>query len=123
LSYTSSIGGRGGDKTKKSTNREWGSISKAMDRMAESIASGGWGDSGSNMMMLMLSMQMQQQTQQLSLHQQMFQQQMQMQLTAMDKCAETSEKYLSQIAKMIGCKKHKRGGSDDYDDESSDDDE
>ncbi len=46
LSYTSSGGGRGVDKTKNFTNREWGSISKAMDRMAESIASGGGGDSG-----------------------------------------------------------------------------
>jgi hypothetical protein len=43
LSYTSSVGGRGGDKTKNYTNRERGSISKAMDRMAESIASGGGG--------------------------------------------------------------------------------
>ncbi len=122
LSYTSSGGRRGGDKTKNSTNRKWGSILKAMDRMAEMIASGG-GDSGSNMMMSMLSMQMQQQMQQLSIHQQMFQQQMQMQLIAMDKRAETNEKYLCRIAKMIGRKKRKRGNGDDYDDESSDDDE
>ncbi len=46
LSYTSSVGGRGGDKTKNSTNHEWGSISKAMDRMVESIASGGGGTVG-----------------------------------------------------------------------------
>ncbi len=46
-----------------------------------------------------------------------------MQLTAMDKRAETSEKYLRRIAKMIGCKKHKRGGGDDYNDKSSDDNE
>ena len=40
----SSGGGRGGgEKTKNSTNRERGSISKAMDRMAESIESGGGG--------------------------------------------------------------------------------
>jgi hypothetical protein len=40
----SSGGGRGGgDKTKNSTNCERGSISKAMDRMAESIESGGGG--------------------------------------------------------------------------------
>jgi len=32
-----------GEKTKNSTNREQGSISKAMDRMAESIESGGGG--------------------------------------------------------------------------------
>jgi hypothetical protein len=44
-------------------------------------------------------------------------------LTAMDKRAETSEKYLRWIAKMIRCKKRKRGGSDDYNDESSDDNE
>jgi hypothetical protein len=57
------------------------------------------------------------------MHQQMFQQQMQRQLTAMDKRAETSEKYLRRITKMIGRKKCKRVGGDDYDDESSDDDE
>ena len=68
----SSGGVPGGEKTKHSTNREWGSISKAMDRMVESIKSGGWGDSGNNMMMSMLSMQMQHQTQQFSMQQQMF---------------------------------------------------
>ncbi len=46
LSYTSSIGRWGGDKTKNSTNPEWGSIAKAMDRMAELIASGGGGTVG-----------------------------------------------------------------------------
>jgi hypothetical protein len=93
-----------------------------MDRMAESIASGG-GDSGGNMMLSMLLMQMQQQMQQLSMHQQMFQQQMQMQFLAMDKHAEASKKYLRWIAKMIGRKKCKRGGGDDCNDESSDDNE
>jgi hypothetical protein len=39
----SSVGGQGGGKTKNSTNREQGLISKAMDRMAESIESGGGG--------------------------------------------------------------------------------
>ena len=34
-------GGQGEEKTKNSTNRERGSISKAMDRLAESIKSGG----------------------------------------------------------------------------------
>ena len=120
----SSGGGRGGgEKTKNSTNRERGSISKAMDRMAESIESGGEGDSGSNMMISMLSMQMQQQTQQFSMQQQMFQQQMQMQMAAMEKRAETSEKYLRRIAKTIGRNKRKRGGNDDEDDSSPDDDE
>jgi hypothetical protein len=47
--------GQGGEKIKNSTNRDRGSISKAMDRVAESIESGG-GDSGSNMMISMLSM-------------------------------------------------------------------
>jgi hypothetical protein len=42
----SSGGGRGGEKTKNSTNRERGSISKVMDRMAESIESGGGGTVG-----------------------------------------------------------------------------
>ena len=118
----SSGGVRGGEKTKNSTNRERGSISKAMDRMAESIESGGGGDSGSNMMISMLSMQMQQQTQQFSMQQQMFQQQMQMQMAVMEKRAETSEKYLRRIAKSIGRNKRKRGDYDDEDD-STDDDE
>jgi hypothetical protein len=44
--------GGGGNKTKNSTNREWGSLSKAIDKMADSIdnAGGGWGEAGSNMM-------------------------------------------------------------------------
>ncbi len=41
MSYTS--GGGSGGKTKNSTNREQGSISKAMDRMAQSLESGGGG--------------------------------------------------------------------------------
>ena len=47
-SPTSFISGgrRGEEKTKNSTNRERGSISKAMDRMAESIESGGGGGQG-----------------------------------------------------------------------------
>ena len=36
----------GGEKTKNSTNRKRGFISKAMDRMAESIESGGGGTVG-----------------------------------------------------------------------------
>jgi hypothetical protein len=43
LSNTSSKGGWGREKTKNSTNHERGSILKAMDRVAESIASGGGG--------------------------------------------------------------------------------
>ena len=82
----------------------------------------GGGGSGSNMMILMLLMQMQQQTHQFSMHQQMFQQQMQIQMAAMEKRAETSEKYLRRIAKTIGRNKRKRGGYDDEDD-STDDDE
>ena len=73
-------------------------------------------------MILMLSMQMQQQTQQFSMHQQMFQQQMQIQMAAMEKFAETSEKYLCWIAKTIGRNKRKRGGYDD-EDNSTDDNE
>ncbi len=45
-----------------------------------------------------------------------------MQFAAMDKCVETSEKYLRQIAKSLAKnKKRKKGGSDD-DEDSSDDD-
>ena len=43
FSNTSSGGGQGGEKTKNSTNRKRGSILKAMDRVAESIESGGGG--------------------------------------------------------------------------------
>ena len=73
-------------------------------------------------MISMLSMQMQQQTQQFSMLQQMFQQQMQIEMVAMEKCVETSEKYLCRIAKTIGRKTQKRGSDADEDD-SSDDDE
>jgi hypothetical protein len=86
-----------------------------MDRMAESIESGERGrDSGSNMMISMLSQQMQMQHQ-------FLQQQMQMQMAAMEKRAETSERYLRWIAKTIGYNKRKRGADND-DDDSSDDD-
>ena len=52
----------------------------------------------------------------------MFQQQMQMQTAAMEKRAETSERYLYRIAKTIGNNKRKRGADND-DDDSTDDDE
>ncbi len=51
--------------------------------------------------MMMLSMQMQQQIWKFSMQLQIFQQQIQMQLAVMEKCAETSEKYLCRIAKRI----------------------
>jgi hypothetical protein len=47
---------------------------------------------------------------------------MQIQMAAMEKRAETSEKYLCWIAKMIGRNKCKWGG-DENEDDSSDDDE
>ncbi len=47
---------------------------------------------------------------------------MQMQMAAMEKRAETSEKCLRRIAKTIGRNTRKRGGYDDEDD-STDDDE
>ena len=53
--------------------------------------------------------------------QSMFHQQMQMQLAAIDKRAETTEKYLRQIAKSLGRnKKRKKGESDDEEDTSDD---
>lgn len=123
-SNISSGGGRGGGKTKNSTNRERGSIAKAMDRMAESIESGGGRDSGSsNMLISMLSMQMQQQSREYSMQQQMFQQQMQMQMAAMERRAETSEKYLRRIAKTIGQHNKRKRGGDDDEDYSTDNDE
>jgi hypothetical protein len=118
MSYTSGRGSKG--KTKNSTNRKQGSISKALDRIAQSLKSGG-GGSESNMMMLMLLMQMQQTAQQLSMQQQMFQQQIQMQMSAMEKHADTREKYLWRIPMSLTSQnnKRKRGGTDDEDDDSS----
>ena len=148
---TSVVEAGGGEKRPKILLIANGGLSqKAMDRMAESIESGGQGDSGSNnnnmisMLSMQMQMQMQQQAQQLSMQQQMFQQQMHMQMAAMEKRAETSEaamqkraeasesamqkraetseKYLRRIAKTIGRNKRKRVG--DYDeDDSPDDDE
>ena len=46
---------------------------------------------------------------------------MQMQMAAMEKRAETSERYLRWIAKTIGYNKRKRGADND-DGDSSDDD-
>jgi hypothetical protein len=43
-STASCVGGVGGQKTKNLTDRERGSISKAMDRMAQSLESGGGGE-------------------------------------------------------------------------------
>ncbi len=74
------------------------------------------------MLSMLLSNQMQQTAQNFFMQQTMFQQQMQMQFAAMDKHAETSEKYLCQIVKSLAKnKKRKKGGSDD-DEDSSDDD-
>ena len=90
--------------------------------MAESLETARGGESG--MMISMLSMQMQQQTQQFAMQQQMFQQQMHMQMAAMERRAETSEKYLCRITKSMGDhnNKRKRGGFNS-DDGSSDEDE
>jgi hypothetical protein len=44
-----------------------------------------------------------------------------MQMAAMEKRAETSEKYLRRIAKTIGRNTCKRGGDDDEDNSSDDD--
>ncbi len=84
----------------------------------------GEGESESNMMMLMLLMQMQQMAQQLSMQQQMFQQQMQMQMSAIEKRTDTHEKYLWRIATSLTShsNKHKRDGTDDKDNDSSNDD-
>jgi hypothetical protein len=75
------------------------------------------------MMMLMLSIQMQQTAQQFLMQQQMFQEQMQMQMSAMEKRAETSKKYLRQIAKSMTSHNYKckRGGTDEEDDDSLND--
>ncbi len=71
----------------------------------------------SNMRMLMLSIQMQQIAQQISMQQQIFLQQMQMHMSAMEKHADTSKKYLWRIAKSMTThnNKCKRGGTDEED--------
>ncbi len=61
MSYTRGEGSNG--NTKNSTNHKRGSISKALDRIVQSLESRRRG-SESNMMMLMLLMQMQQTVQQ-----------------------------------------------------------
>jgi hypothetical protein len=106
-----------GNKTKKSTNRKWGSLSKAIHKMADSIdnAGGGWGEAGSNMMISQSMFQQQ-------IQMQLFQWQMMMQMNAMEKRAEYSEKYLRQIAKAMvrrgGRDKCKKDGSDSDEEES-----
>ena len=118
-SFNSSLVGVDGGKTKISTNHKRGLISKAMERMAQSTESGGR-ESGGNMMVSMMSVQMQQQAQHFAMQQHMFQQQIQMQMAAMEKRAETSEKYLHRIARKIGHSKCKRGDDDDENDSSDD---
>jgi hypothetical protein len=110
ITYTSGEGSKG--NTKNSTNHKWGSIFKALDRIAQSLESGGRG-SESYMIILMPLMQMQQTAQQI-----------QMQMSAMERCADTRKKYLWQIAMFLTNhnNKRKRGGTDNEDDDSSNDD-
>jgi hypothetical protein len=126
-SFVVESGGGGGEKTKNSTNRDRVSLSKSIQRVAESLETAGGGGGESGMMVSMLSMQMQQQAQQFSMQQQMFQQQMQMQMAAIERRAEVNErraevneKYLRRIAKAVGSKR-KRGDSDEDDGSSGDD--
>lgn len=119
-SFVVESGGGGGEKTKNSTNRDRVSLSKSIQRVAESLETAGGGGGESGMMVSMLSMQMQQQAQQFSMQQQMFQQQMQMQMAAIERRAEVNEKYLRRIAKAVG-NKRKRGESDEDDGSSGDD--
>jgi hypothetical protein len=69
----SAVGGGGGQKTKNSTNCERRSISKMMDRMAQSLESCGGGGGEESFMLFMLSNQMQQTAQDFSMQQTMFQ--------------------------------------------------
>jgi hypothetical protein len=73
---------------------------------------------------LMLSMQMQQMAQQILMQQQIFLQQMQMHMSAMEKHADTSKKYLWQMANFMTThnNKRKRNGIDEKDNDSSNDD-
>ncbi len=110
MSYTSGEGSEG--NTKNSTNHERGSISKGLDRIVQSLECGR-GGSESNMLMLMLLMQMKQTTQQI-----------QMQMSAMERRTDTRKKYLWQITTSLTShnNKRKRGGTDDKDNDCSDDD-
>jgi hypothetical protein len=67
---------------------------------------------------------MQQTTQQISMQQQIFLQQMQMHMSAIEKHADTSEKYLRQIANFMTThnNKGKRDGIDKEHNDSSNDD-
>jgi hypothetical protein len=58
------------------------------------------------------------------MQQQVFLQQMQMHMSAMEKCTDTSEKYLWQITKSMTThnNKRKRGETDEEDNDSSNDD-
>ncbi len=71
----------------------------------------------------MLSMQMQQTAQIIAMQQQIFLQHMQMHMSAMEKRADTSKKYLRRIVKSMTThnNKRKRGGTDEEDDDSSND--
>ena len=79
-------GGRG--NSKNSTNHERGSISKVINRMAESIVTGGASEEIS--MMTMLSNQINQQ----SMQQQMFQHSLKMQMDALEKKGDMREVYI-----------------------------
>jgi len=109
MSYTSGEGSKG--NTKNSTNHKWRSISKALDRIAQSLESRRRG-SESNMMVLMLLMHMQQTAQQIQMQ------------SAMKRRLDTGKKYLWQIATSLTShnNKRKRGGTDDEDNDSSNDD-
>jgi hypothetical protein len=78
----------------------------------------------SNMRTLMLSMQMQQTAQQIAMQEQIFLQQMQMHMSAIEKHADTSEKYLRRITNFmtIHHSKRKRDRIDEEDNDSSNDD-
>jgi hypothetical protein len=97
------------------SNRVYNTAAKAVSSEGKRIE---------NMRMLMLSMQMQQMAQQILMQQEIFLQQMQMQMSEMEKRADTSEKYLRRIAKAMTTHndKHKRGRTDEKDDDSSNDD-
>ncbi len=98
--------------------------SNIVSNTAATAVSSEGGKIESNMRMLMLSIQMQQTAQQISMQQQIFLQQMQMHMYAMEKRTDTSKKYLWQIAKSMTTHntKHKRDGTDEEDNDRSNDD-
>ena len=112
----------GSRKTKNSSNRERGSVGKALNRACDMFRNDG--DDGKIAMLSMQMQQIQQQSQQSQQNQFLLHQQLQMQLSVMEKRAEMTEKYLKRLVKNTGrnAKKKAKTGSGESSSSSSDED-